>query len=70
MKVWKDLRVVVQPAVGWIGIGTARDHMNPRSSNAPSEGDSRRQLPAVNASLGGIVARVGFVAVTVPALRC
>lgn len=69
MKARKSLRVVVQLVVGWLLIGTTRDHMNPRSSNEPSEGDSRRLLPALNASLGWIVARVCSVAVTAPAFR-
>ncbi|MFT6672814.1 MAG: hypothetical protein ACJAVZ_004304 [Afipia broomeae] len=69
VKTGRVVRVVVQFVVNWIRIGTAEDHMNPRSSNDPSEGDSRRQSPAIDAPLGCIIARVGSADVTAPALR-
>jgi hypothetical protein len=65
----QDRRSVVQPFPGWVRIGTARDHMNPRSRTEPSEGDSRRLPPAVSASQGWIVARVCPVAVGATAHR-
>jgi hypothetical protein len=51
----QDRRRVAQPIPGWVSLNTARDHMNPRSSTQPLEGDSRRTSPAVRASQGGIV---------------
>ena len=41
--------------LGWIRISTAKDHMNPRSSNRSQEGDSRR-FPSIALS-GRIIAR-------------